>query len=73
MNSTAGYCNRCRKLLALSKEIPEEQFIRLVGQHPGTMERDVEWAEQDFQRARLEYENHCASTGQTAYYTYNED
>lgn len=73
MRHAAGYTGRVRALLALSKEVPAEMFTRLAGQHPDTMERDLEWAERDYQRAKAEYEKHCREIGEPAYYTYNED
>lgn len=73
MNTAAGYTNRVRCLLAISQEMPEAQFQRLVGQHPDTMERDLAWAREDFERIKESYEAHCREIGEPAYSTYNED
>lgn len=73
MRLAAGHTGRVRALLALSKEVPAEMFIRLARQHPDTMERDLEWAEHDYQRAKAAYEQYCQEIGEPAYHTYNED
>lgn len=73
MSSAAGYANRCRALLEVSKGIPAETFERLTRQHPSTLERDIEWADQDYQRAKADYEAFCQKHGLPAYAVYNED
>jgi len=73
MHYAAAHCNRLVALKKVAEGIPEEQFIRLVNQHPSTIPRDLECAKQDFERARKEYEEHCKSIGEPAYVTYNED
>jgi hypothetical protein len=73
MANAAGYTNVVRKLAAIAKEIPAETFIRLAEQHPDTVNRDLQSAEQNFQRAKEAYETHCIEIGVAAYQTWNED
>ena len=73
MNLAAGNTNRVRQLLAISKEISAATFERLSGQHPSTMERDLDWAQRDFQTAKADYEAHCKEIGVPAYATWSED
>jgi len=73
MNCAAGHTNRVRSLHAIAKEMPESDFMRLVGQHPSTMTRDLEYAERDFQQAKDAYEAHCKEIGVPAYAFYTHD
>jgi hypothetical protein len=73
MSLAAAHSNRVRSLAAVASAIPAELFLQLVGQHPDTMQRDLESALQDFQRAKSDYEAHCREVGVPAYATWNED
>ena len=73
MNYAAAATNRTRSLAALAKEVPAAMFRRLVKQDPETMERDLQWATEGFQKAKAAYEAHCAEIGEPAYATWNED
>ena len=73
MEYAAAHTNRCRAVAELAKIVPAEDFIKATRQHPGTAERDVEWAHETFERAKAEYEQHCASLGVPAYVTYDGD
>lgn len=73
MSNAAAHANRVRSLLELAKVVPEDLFIKCVGQYPDTMPRDLAWADSAYQRAKTDYETHCREIGVPAYQTYNED
>lgn len=67
MGNAAAHVNRVRALLAVSLVMDPKEFERIVGQHPGTMQRDLEWAKRDYQQAKEAYEAYCAEIGEPAY------
>jgi len=73
MMHAAAHTNRVRALLALSNEVPAETFIRLAGQHPDTLPRDLESANRDFSQAKCAYEDYCKTANVPAYAFYTED
>ena len=72
-NFAAAVCNHKRLLLDIAKAIPEKQFVQLTTFHPDTLQRDLEWADRNFEKMQAEYEKHCQETGVPSYATYNED
>lgn len=76
MGSAAGCTNRCRLIKKIADRLPamdEAQFMALFEQAQSTLQRDIDSAHSDFLRAKQEYESYCASIGEPAYATYNED
>ena len=73
MNLAAGHTYRVRQLKDLARGMLSEVFERVALQHPSTLERDLEWAHQEFVRVKEAYEAHCKEIGEPAYCTYNED
>lgn len=73
MNAAAAHSNRVRALEKLAAVVPAKTFMQVAGQHPDTMERDIEWAREKFEAAKAAYETFCAETGQIAYATYDGD
>jgi hypothetical protein len=74
-SACAAHSNRLHALDAVRRSglLTDEQFLKVVGQAPGTIERDVMNAKHEFQRAKAEYELFCREIGVPAYGTYNED
>jgi hypothetical protein len=73
VNLAAGHTNRLRSLAKVAAVIHEDLFYKTVGQHPLTIERDLQWAHNEFERVKAAYEDHCFSIGEPAYFTYSED
>jgi len=73
MHWAAAHCNRVRALAALAGQINPETFTRLAGQHPGTLQRDLQWAVDGYQQAKNAYEAYCREIGEPAYATYDYD
>jgi hypothetical protein len=72
MSNAAAHCNRVRALLSLSRVISAEVFYIHAGQHPSTMERDLQWADKEFEQAKADYETHCKEINEPAYATWND-
>lgn len=73
MGIAAGATGRVHQLKSIAAGMSESEFYRLANQHPSTLDRDLEFAERDFQEAKTAYETHCAEIGEIPYHTYNED
>lgn len=75
MGLAAAQTNRLRSLKSIADSglLTEQQFMALVGQATCTMERDLQWAEEAFQRMKTHYEAVCRILAVPAYATYNED
>lgn len=71
----AAHSNRLHSLVAVadSGKFTDEEFYKVVGSMPDVIRADLARAQEEFQKAKAEYEAHCASIGEPAYATCDWD